>query len=485
MARALLEERRGATRAASIPGGSWCSVRRMSTLPLFGPSGRGGGPDERVYRVGQLNRLVRLTLEEKFAEVWVQGELSDVSHAGSGHVYFTLNDERESAQVRCVMFRSDARRAKAKLQDGARVRLRGTLSLFEPRGSYQLIARIALPDGLGDLHAQFEAVRKKLAAEGLLAPERKRKLPKLPRVLGVVTSEHGAALHDIVRVARGRCPVRIVVAPCLVQGAVAARSIEVALRDIQKLPELDVVIVGRGGGSAEDLFAFNEERVARAIAGCRVPVVSAVGHEVDVTIADLVADVRAATPSNAAELCVPDQRALTAELASHERALARAMEVRIGRGRLRLDRGRRRLRDPRALLRDHRAELAAARAKLSAAAHGRLRAERRALALLLERVGRRDPRLACAHDRARLHDLRARLRANGLALAARRRAQLSQQAARLHALSPLAVLARGYAIALHERSGRALLRASDAGAGDALHLRLFEGELRVRVEPAK
>jgi exodeoxyribonuclease VII large subunit len=478
----------------------------MSTLPLFGPGGRGGGgAEERVYRVGQLNRLVRLTLEEKFAELWVQGELSDVSHAASGHVYFTLNDERESAQIRGVMFRSDARRAKAKLEDGARVRLRGTLSLFEPRGSYQLIARIALPDGLGDLHAQFEAVRKKLAAEGLLAPERKRKLPKLPRVLGIVTSEHGAALHDIVRVARARCAVRIVVSPCLVQGPTAARSIEVALLDIQKLAQLDVVIVGRGGGSAEDLFAFNEERVARAIAACRVPVVSAVGHEVDVTIADLVADVRAATPSNAAELCVPDRRAIAAELASHRRALERALEVRVARGRVRLDRVGRRLRDPRSLLREAGGQLSDARAQIAAAMHGRLRAERRALGLLLDRVARRDPRLTTAHDRARLHglraqlrargaalcardqsrlrDLRGRLRARGLALSARQRAQLSEQAARLHALSPLAVLSRGYAIALHERTGSALLRAADARAGDALRLRLHEGELRVRVEP--
>jgi exodeoxyribonuclease VII large subunit len=457
----------------------------MSTLPLFDRDGRGGGPEERVYRVGQLNRLVRLLLEEKFAEVWVQGELSDVNHAGSGHVYFTLNDERESAQVRCVMFRSDARRAKAKLQDGARVRLRGTLSLFEPRGGYQLIARIALPDGLGELHAQFEAVRKKLEAQGLFAQERKRKLPKLPRVLGVVTSESGAALHDIVRVARGRCAVRIVVSPCLVQGPNAPRSIEVALKDLQRLRELDVVIVGRGGGSAEDLFAFNDERVARAIAGCRVPVVSAVGHEVDVTIADLVADVRAATPSNAAELCVPDRRALLGELAAHRRALERALEVRVARARLRLDRGQRRLRDPRARLRDGRAELENARAAMLAALRAQLRGERRGLAHVLERLARRDPRLHCAHDRARLHELRGRLRAQGGQLGARARARLGEQTARLHALSPLAVLSRGYAIALHERSGRALLRADDARAGDALQLRLSEGQLRVRVEPPK
>jgi exodeoxyribonuclease VII large subunit len=455
----------------------------MSTLPLFDrASGRDGDSEERVYRVGQLNRMVRLVLEERWSDVWVQGELSDVTHAGSGHVYFTLNDEAEQAQVRCVMFRSDARRSKAKLQDGARVQLRGSLSLFEPRGSFQLIARIALPQGLGEMHAQFEALRKQLEAEGLLAAERKRPLPKLPRLLGVVTSEHGAALHDIVRVASERCPVHIVVSACLVQGKDAPASIVRAIELIQRLPELDVVIVGRGGGAAEDLFAFNDERVARALAACRVPVVSAVGHEVDVSIADLVADVRAATPSNAAELCVPDRRALLSELASHSRALERSMEVRLQRSRLRLERLGRALHDPRAAVRDTRSRLEQARARLAEAMRERLRGERSALAARSELLARRDPRLLCAQDRARLLELRGRLRAQAGSLCARKRAQLSEQAARLQALSPLAVLARGYAIALHEPTGRALLRASDARSGDTLRLRLHDGQLRARVE---
>ncbi|HKP61315.1 MAG TPA: exodeoxyribonuclease VII large subunit, partial [Polyangiales bacterium] len=277
----------------------------MSTLPVA---------DDTVYRVAQLNREVRSALERKYGSVWVAGELSDVTHAASGHVYFTLNDEQEPAQVRGVMFGNDARRSKARLVDGSRVKLLGQLSLFTPRGSYQLIARLALPQGLGDLHANFERVRLKLEAEGLLAPERKRKLPHLPRILGVVTSRQGAALHDIVRCAQSRCPLRIVVSPCQVQGPDAPVSIVAALEMIQHLRRLDVVIVGRGGGAAEDLVAFNDERVARAIAACRVPVISAVGHEVDVSIADLVADVRAATPSNAAELAVPERRTLQAEL---------------------------------------------------------------------------------------------------------------------------------------------------------------------------
>jgi exodeoxyribonuclease VII large subunit len=461
----------------------------MSTLPLFGDDGgrsdRDGGRDDkgpRVYRVGQLNRMVRLTLEDRWGDVWTEGELSDVSHAGSGHVYFTLNDEEEQAQVRGVMFRTDARRSKAKLEDGARVRMRGALSLFEPRGSFQFIARIALPQGLGDLHAQFEAVRKKLEAEGLLDPARKRRLPKLPRVLGVVTSEHGAALHDIVRVASERCPVHIVIAPCLVQGRDAPRSIVFALRALARVPGLDAVIVGRGGGAAEDLVAFNDERVARAIAKFPVPVVSAVGHEVDVTIADVVADVRASTPSNAAELCVPDRRALVAELGSHRRALERAMEMRVHKSRLRLERSGQRLSDPRALLAQGRARIARAEQRMAQCVRGRLRAERAALREQVDRLARRDPRFLCAQDRARLHELRGRLSSLARTLTQRRHALLSQRAARLHALSPLAVLARGYAIALHEPSGRALLRAGDAADGDVVRLRLHEGELRTRVD---
>jgi exodeoxyribonuclease VII large subunit len=456
----------------------------MSTLPLFGRGeGPGGDSGPRVYRVGQLNRVARLLLEDRLGDVWVEGELSDVTLAGSGHVYFSLNDEQEQAQVRGVMFRTDARRAKAKLENGARVKLRGSLSLFEPRGAFQLIARLALPSGLGELHAQFETLRKKLEAEGLLDPSRKRALPKLPRVLGVVTSEQGAALHDIVRVASQRCPLRIVVSPCLVQGGNAPRSIEVALDRLARLPRLDAVIVGRGGGAAEDLLAFNDERVARAIARCPVPVVSAVGHEVDVTIADLVADVRASTPSNAAELCVPDRRALLGELQSHRRALERAMEVRVQRGRLRVERAERRLLDPRGLLGRSRARVQDARRRLAVAIRARSRVERKRLSASLERISRRDPRLLCAEDLARLQELRGRLRAVARVLFGRQRAQLSQQAARLHALSPLSVLGRGYAIALHERSGRALLRAGDARAGDVVRLRLHVGELRTRVQP--
>lgn len=478
----------------------------LMTLPLFDGPGKRDGDEKRdkVFRVSEINRAVRLRLESDWRDVWVEGELSDVTKSAAGHVYFTLCDETDPAQVRGVLFRSDAQRSRAQLRDGERVRLRGSLSLYEPRGSFQLIARIALPAGEGDLAAQFDRVRKKLEAEGLFDPARKRRLPRLPRVVGVVTSRHGAALHDIVRVARERCPVRIVVADCRVQGDDGARSVIEALVAIQRLPELDVVIVARGGGSAEDLWAFNDERLARAIATCRVPTVSGVGHEVDVTIADLVADVRAATPSNAAEIVCPDRAALMNEIEAHRRHLERAMDVRVGKERLRLERAARRLRDPRHDLRETHRRIDALAARIERAQKRRIVAERQRLATLDGRLARRDPRAVLARDRktlaalgsrleaalppaiasrrARLFELRTELGALGASLSAARRAELAAIAARLDAMSPLAVLARGYAIALDERTGRALVRAADVAPGDRVRVRLSEGALVTRVE---
>ncbi|HEX4354047.1 MAG TPA: exodeoxyribonuclease VII large subunit [Polyangiales bacterium] len=457
----------------------------MSTLPLFDRSKLGGGSgedDTRVYRVAQLNRAVRGLLEQRWANVWVAGEISDLTLASSGHAYFTLNDEQEPAQLRVVLFKTDARRSKAKLENGARVRLQGQLSLFTPRGGYQLIARIALPEGLGEIYANFERTRQRLEDAGLLAADRKRPLPHLPRVLGVVTSRSGAALHDIIRVAHTRCPVRIVIAPCVVQGAEAPASIVRAIQSIQRLPALDVVIIGRGGGASEDLVAFNDERVARAIASCRVPTISAVGHEVDVSIADLVADVRAATPSNAAELAVPDRRALSAELRGAERGLARAAEVRLGRARLKLERLAQHLRDPRSALRVTRSRLDGSQRKLQAQNDRRMRESRAMLRSLTERLARVDPRRRLVVQRQRLVRLQSALTNLGRPLYLARQNELMRLAGRLDALSPLGSLARGYAIVLPERTGKALLRADDVSPGDMLQVRLHEGTLRARVE---
>ncbi len=476
----------------------------MSEMPLFERlQGEGHDGDERVFRVAEVNRAVRVTLEDKWANVLIEGELSDVRRA-KGHVYFTLNDEEDPAQLRGVMFQSDVKRTKAPLEDGARIRFRGTLSLYTARGQFQLIARSARLAGEGDLAAQFRKLREKLEAEGLLDPERKRSLPQLPRLVGVVTSRSGAALHDIIRVASERCPVRILVADCRVQGEEAPASIVAALELIQRVDALDVVIVSRGGGSAEDLWAFNDEGVARAIAGCRVPVVSGVGHEVDITIADLVADVRAATPSNAAEIVVPARESLVRDVRGLERRLNQALDNRIGGLRLRLERLLRPLYGARRVISPVREELADLHEQLKRAQRSELRSRRDALAELRQRLMRRDPRSILRRDqrdlaalstklrdagrlpvrrrRERLVALRFTLTGRGRPMVREARAKYAELCAHLDALSPLKVLERGYAIALHEPSGRAIRSQSEVKQGDRLRVRVSDGEFAAKVE---
>ncbi len=459
-----------------------------------------GRPPPRVYSVAQLNQKIVQKLD-RWGEVWVEGEVSDVTEAASGHVYFTLNDSVRPAQLRLVMFSGDARRRRARLSEGERVRVRGGFTLYEPRGSFQLVARVALPAGEGDRREQLERLKKKLHAEGLFDPARKRRLPRVPSVIGLVTSRAGAAWRDVVRVARGRAPVRLVLSDCRVQGPDAPSTIVAALRRIAKVPGIEVVILTRGGGASDDLGAFNDERVARAVAACPVPVVSGVGHEVDDTIADLVADVRAATPSNAAELVVPERDALVAELQAMHRRMERALERDLGSQRLALERLARQLRDPRraahaarrsldqargrlldgarASLRDAHARLRALEARLHRQAPGaRLAAQRARFDALAQRLARVGPTLGATERRA-LEAATGRLLQVTRARLERERSGLGARVARLDALSPLAVLGRGYAIAL--KDGRALVRAGDARAGDRLVLRLAEGRLEAEV----
>jgi len=454
----------------------------MSEMPLFERlQGRDHDGEERVFRVAEVNRAVRLTLEDNWANVLVEGELSDVRRA-KGHVYFTLNDEEDPAQLRGVMFSSDVRRTKAPLQDGARVRFRGKLSLYTARGQFQLIARAAKLAGEGDLAAQFAKLRRKLEAEGLLDPERRRPLPELPRVVGVVTSRTGAALHDIIRVASERCPVQILVADCRVQGEDAPGSIVSALELIQRVNDLDVVIVSRGGGSAEDLWAFNDEGVARAIAGCRVPVVSGVGHEVDMTVADLVADVRAATPSNAAEIVVPMRETLLRDVQSLERRLSQALDNRVGELRLRLERLLRPLYGARRVIAPVHERLADLRQRLMRQdPRSVLRRDQRQLAVLSAKL-RDAGRLPVRHRRERLVALRSTLQSRGRPMVREARAAYAELCAQLDALSPLRVLERGYAVVIHESTGRAVLSHSEVKEGDRLRVRVSDGEFGAKVE---
>jgi exodeoxyribonuclease VII large subunit len=389
-----------------------------------------------VLSVSELNHRLRSTLEDGFAAVWVAGEISNLRIPASGHVYFRLKDA--NAQIAAVMFRSSAARVPFRPRDGLEVVVRGRVSLYEARGDVQVYVDAMEPQGVGGAQLALQQLKEKLAAEGLFAEERKQRLPAWPRTVGVVTARTGAAIHDIVTTLRARMPaVRILLRPVTVQGRQAGPEIAAALRDLEEDGTADVIIVGRGGGSVEDLWAFNEERVARAIAACAVPVVSAVGHETDVTLADLVADARASTPTAAAALVTPDGRAAQAHLRRVTRALHVAMGTAVSRQRTRLDAVSRQLRDPRA----------------------RVRAQR----LRIDELGER-----------------ARRAVEGTLRFSRERTR--RGAERLHALSPLAVLQRGYAIARDPASGEVIRSAAALAVDRRLQLLFASGRATVRVE---
>ncbi len=437
------------------------------------------GLDREVLTVSQLNGRARVLLEDVFSNIWVEGEISNLAKPASGHVYFTLKDSQ--AQVRCALFRQNAARVRQALRDGMAVKVRGKVSLFEGRGDYQLILDSVEPAGDGALRLAFEALKTKLSNEGLFSPENKIPLPAHPQRIGIVSSPTGAVIRDIISVFRRRAPqIQLTLIPTAVQGREATGQIVRALQ-LADRRGFDALILARGGGSLEDLWCFNEEPVARAIAACQTPIISAVGHETDVSISDFVADVRAPTPSAAAELLAPDANELVQRLNSLHRRLVMRMQNRIERERLRLDGISRRLRHPGERLRQQAQRLDDLDMRLR-------RAFERTLQHRQERVARLDMRLAAQHPgralallRQRLDGLSERLpRAMRDALKDRRQ-QLQADVQTLNAISPLATLGRGYSILLDER-GKAIRNAAQTKPGQRLKARLGEGELEVRVE---
>jgi exodeoxyribonuclease VII large subunit len=391
---------------------------------------------DRPMTVAQLVRLATASLERGVGVVWVEGETAQVSRPVSGHVYFQLRDR--GAVIQAVMWRTDASRLKFRLDTGMTLRVRGRLGIYERDGRFQLYVDFAEPAGLGAEALALQQLKEKLASEGLFLPERKRPLPHLPRRIGVVTSASGAAVRDIIRAVERRFARPILVVDCAVQGPEAPRHLVYGLRAIART-DVDVVIVGRGGGSATDLAAFNDERVVRAVAACPVPVISAVGHEIDLTLCDLVADRRASTPTMAAEMAVPVRDELVAALRKEERRLARELALVFRGAAQELDQLERRL----------------------ASAHPAQRIARAREALAgLER------RLAEASARRRQRD----------------HAALAQLAARLDAMSPLRVLERGYAVAT--RGEHVLTDAAEVASGDEVAVRLARGSFRARVTDA-
>jgi exodeoxyribonuclease VII large subunit len=439
-------------------------------------------PRRRILTVSQLTAAIRTLLEERFVEIWVEGELSNCKVWNTGHMYFTLKDG--GAQIKSVMFRSSLRYLKFKPQDGLRVVARGKISVYDPKGEYQIICEHLEPEGLGARQLAFDQLKQRLAKEGLFDPRRKRPLPTLPRKIGVVTSIEGAAVRDILKVLRRRHPnAHIVIRPARVQGEGAALEISRAVRAIGKVKGVDVVIVGRGGGSIEDLWAFNEEVVARAIAGCPVPTISAVGHESDVTIADLVADVRAPTPSAAAEMVVARKDDFCANLDRLSHRLGTAVGGRTRRAELRLRslearpafggfRGRLAMRGR------HAAELTHEMRRAMRAAVSRRERAYQGLRLKLETF---DLRRRLGAVRTRLVAAKGRLDAGAARRLHAADAQLRGVAARIESLSPLAVLGRGYAVCWNADRTAIVRDASGVAAGERIHVTLHRGELECDV----
>ena len=478
-----------------------------------------------IYTVSRLNREARALLEGSFPLLWLEGEISNLARPRSGHIYFSLKDE--FAQIRCAMFRMKVVNLRFAPRDGMHVLLRVRISLYEPRGDFQLVVEHMEEAGDGALRRAFEALKHRVAAEGLFAQERKRSLPSLPRRIGVVTSPSGAAIHDILTVLKRRfAAIPVAIYPVQVQGEGAARQIAEAIRLAGERNECDVLIVGRGGGSLEDLWAFNEEVVARAIHASPIPIVSAVGHEVDVSIADLVADARAATPSAAAEMLSPDGEKWRIHLIGLQRRLQQAMQRQLQQAQRQLQWQQQRLPDPRRRLQQGAQRVDELEARLGHGLRRRLQRQEQQLALLNTRLQAQNPLRKLNLQRQQLQSLQLRLQQ-----AMQRR--LSQQRQRLHALqlprygntllrrivqqrqdvqqlqqrhsralqarlkqgqqrlshlahalqtvSPLATLARGYAI-VQTGEGQLVQQVNQVHPGQQLYTRLHQGRLLCRVE---
>ncbi|MBP3646692.1 MAG: exodeoxyribonuclease VII large subunit [Clostridia bacterium] len=410
--------------------------------------------------VSQLNEYVRRSLasDPMLRGVCLTGEISNFKRHVTGHWYFTLKDEE--AAINCAMFRQSAMSVRFRPENGQRVRVIGSVGLYTKTGSYQFYADAMEPDGVGDLYLQFEALKQKLAAEGMFDPSLKKQLPLLPRGIGIVTSKTGAVVHDITRVAWRRYPgIPLYLRPVKVQGEGAAREIAEGIMLLDEMPEVDVIIVGRGGGSMEDLWAFNEERVARAIALCDTPVVSAVGHETDFTIADFVADLRAPTPSAAAEMAVPEKETLLNAVDLMKERMEKALHQKISRKRLALSQLQKRLADFSPAQRRERmiASLTAARVRLDT--------------LMANAFASRHARIAAAS---------AVLEPQTKALLAAQRSRLEKASLRLHASGPMETMKRGYAVVT--RKGSVVRGVEMISAGDSLTVHMADGRVQTTVD---
>ncbi|HAX11494.1 MAG TPA: exodeoxyribonuclease VII large subunit, partial [Marinobacter hydrocarbonoclasticus] len=414
-----------------------------------------------------------------FMQVWVEGELSGFSRPSSGHWYFSLKDQK--CQIRCAMFRGANQRIRTLPREGDQIRIRGKVTLYENRGDFQIIVEHLEPAGLGALQQAFEALKARLQGEGLFDPARKKPIPATPRHIGVITSPTGAAIHDILTVLKRRCPaIPITLYPTAVQGQAATADIVQAIDRAQRHGLADVLIIGRGGGSLEDLWCFNEEAVARAIAACPIPTVSAVGHEVDVTIADFVADLRAPTPSAAAEKISPDQQDWLRRLTEQQGRLGQSARRLLQRLDNQLGHLSARLRDPRRELLEKAQRMDELELRLNKAIRNRLDQQKQKTDYLLQRMSAQSPRRTLKTASEQTQQLEERLTLAARHLLRQKDERLQHIAQTLHVVSPLATLGRGYAI-VRDDQGRIVRKAGDLETGDQITARLGRGSVSAQV----
>lgn len=438
-----------------------------------------------IFTVSRLNQTVRLLLEQEMGQVWISGEISNFSQPASGHWYFTLKDD--AAQVRCAMFRNSNRRVTFRPQHGQQVLVRANITLYEPRGDYQIIVESMQPAGEGLLQQKFEQLKATLSAEGLFDQQFKKPLPSPARCVGVITSKTGAALHDILHVLKRRDPsLPVIIYPTAVQGDDAPGQIVRAIELANMRNECDVLIVGRGGGSLEDLWSFNDERVARAIFASRIPVVSAVGHETDVTIADFVGDLRAPTPSAAAEMVSRNQQELVRQLQSAQQRLGMAMDYFLANRSRRFTQLHHRLQQQHPQLRLARQQTALERLqqRMNIAIDSQLKRSSQQQFRLLQRLNHQNPQPRIHRAQSRVQQLEYRLADTIRARLSQTRERFGNAVTHLEAVSPLSTLARGYSVT-SSADGNVLKHTKQVKAGDLLTTRVTDGWVESEVKAVK
>ncbi len=438
------------------------------------------GPKNKVWTISELTAEVRAILENRFSPIVVIGEISRITRASSGHMYFQLKDE--NAAIDAVMFRSAAARIPRSVPaDGIQVECEGRMTMYEPRGKAQLVVEHMRPRGEGALALRLQELKTRLLKEGLFDQARKRQLPFAPQVIGVVTSPSGAAIQDILKVLGRRAPnVDVIIAPALVQGHEAPGAIANGIHLLESTGQPEVIIIGRGGGSLEDLWAFNEEQVVRAVAECSIPVVSAVGHETDFVLTDLAADLRAPTPSAAAELVVPDRQELSHTISSLIQKMAREMEWKIGSGRAEIQDLVSKMQDPRLILAHHRMKLDDMSRRMADMVSSVINSNRTALLEYKVKLAAFEPKERLSRERQKMFGLEHRLVTSIRHVLASRRAELESELDSLASLSPLAVLNRGYSL-VYGPDGKLVRDAQTLKKDDLLRVRASSGNIRARV----